>query len=67
MKRVFHWHRIVIAGMDMVQVILPDGEHILEQESRFFSVKDSKDDSKTSSVLLYPFVMEGPELLDART
>lgn len=56
--RVPHRYGIVVTGMYMIQIILPDRKHILKEKCRFPSIKLTKNNDKAPSIFLYLFIMD---------
>ena len=54
-------HRIVIAGMYVIQIVFSDREHILKEKCGFPSVKFAEDNGKAPAVFLHLFIMDGSE------
>ena len=59
--RVLHRYGIVIAGMNMIQIILPDWKHILEEKCGLPSIEFAENNGKASAVFLHLFIMDSPE------
>ena len=55
---VLHRDGIVIAGMDMIQIILCDWEHILKEKCGFPAIKLTEDNSEAATIFPYLFIMD---------
>lgn len=64
---VFYWYGIVIAGMYMIQIVLPDWKHILKEKCSFTPIKFTKNNSEASAIFLYLFIMNRPKFFHTGT
>ena len=58
---MLHRNGIVVAGMYMIKIILPDREHILKEKCDFPPIKLTEDNSEAATIFPYLFIVDSPE------